>query len=90
MMMQRECIQTMIEAFPSTRYTDDVGFLPSNVACYNLFNCAIEDGHLLSEDWFFCSTWGKLGGDIYVDVSINLTHTGTEDFHGSYIASMLS
>ena len=90
MMIQRELIQTMIEAYPSTLYTDDVGFLTPDVACYNLFNCSIEEGHLLSEDWFFCSNWGKLGGDIFVDVSINLTHTGTEDYHGSYIASMLS
>jgi hypothetical protein len=90
MMIQRECIQTMIEAFPSTLYVDDVGYLPSNVACYNLFTTAIESQHLLSEDWYFCSNWSKLGGDIYVDVSINLIHTGTEDFHGSYIASMLS
>jgi hypothetical protein len=89
MMIQRELIETMIEAYPSSRYTDDVGFVPSNIKCYNLFNCSIEEGHLLSEDWYFCSNWTKLGGDIFVDVSINLTHTGTEDFQGSYLASIL-
>lgn len=89
MMIQRELIETMIEAFPSIRYTDDIGFLPPNIICYNLFNCCVEEGHLLSEDWYFCSNWTKLGGDIFIDVSIDLTHTGTEDYYGSYIASML-
>ena len=89
LMIQREVIENLITAYPSSLYTDDVGFLSSDVACYNLFSTSVEDGHLLSEDWFFCSNWSKLGGDIYVDVSINLTHTGVEDFHGSYIASLL-
>jgi hypothetical protein len=89
MMIKREVIETMIQAYPSTFYTDDVGFLPPHIPCYNLFSCSVEDGHLLSEDWYFCSHWSKLGGDIYVDVSINLVHTGPEDFYGSYMASML-
>jgi len=91
MMMKRELINSMFLAYPSTKYTDDVGFLQSeeNENAYALFDCAIEDGHYLSEDWYFCSRYKKLGGDIFIDVTINLTHTGTEDYKGSYISSII-
>jgi hypothetical protein len=91
MMMKRELLESMLLAYPSSKYIDDVGFLHGNENnfAYALFDCGIEDGHYFSEDWFFCHRWSKMNGDVYADVSINLTHTGSEDFKGSYIASML-
>jgi len=91
MMFTRKMIETMFQAFPSTKYTDDVGFLvgKQNEYAYALFDCGVEDGHYLSEDWLFCHRWSKLGGKIWIDVSISLTHTGVEDYKGCYIASVL-
>lgn len=91
MMINRKVIESMITASPSSKYVDDVGFLSGsqNDFAFALFDCKIEDGHYLSEDWFFCSQWNKLGGDVFIDVSINLTHTGSEEFKGSYMTSII-
>jgi len=91
MMIRRDTIEKMARAFPSTKYTDDVGFLhgPENEYAYALFDCGVEDGHYCSEDWLFCSRWGKMGGEVWVDVTINLNHCGVEDFKGSYLASLM-
>jgi hypothetical protein len=91
MLIQRDVIEKMTLAFPSMKYTDDVGFLSGkeNDHAFALFDCGVEDGHYFSEDWLFCHRWAKMGGDIYVDVSVNLTHTGIEDYKGSFIASVI-
>jgi hypothetical protein len=91
MMIQRQTIEKMMRAFPSTKYVDDVQFLrpEENPMAYALFDCGVEEGHYFSEDWLFCDRWTKMGGEIYVDISINLTHTGIEDYRGSYLASII-
>jgi hypothetical protein len=91
MMIKRNTITQMSKAYPQTKYIDDVGFLvgSENDYAYALFDCGVEEGHYFSEDWLFCHRWMKMGGNIYLDVSINLTHTGLEDFKGSYIASII-
>jgi hypothetical protein len=91
MMIKRNLLEKMMNAFPSTKYIDDVHFLKpeENAMAYALFDCGVEDGHYLSEDWLFCDRWTKMGGDIYVDVSINLTHTGIEDYRGSYVSTII-
>jgi hypothetical protein len=90
MLIQRQVIEKMSMAFPSTKYTDDVGFLQGdeNKYAYALFDCGVEEGHYYSEDWLFCSRWTKMGGDVWIDVSINLTHTGISDYRGSFLASV--
>ena len=90
MMFQRNVIDSLSKAFPSTKYTDDVSFLKpeENKYAYALFDCGVEDDHYYSEDWMFCHRWTKLGGSVYIDVTINLTHTGIEDYRGSLIGSL--
>jgi hypothetical protein len=91
MMIRRNVLTQMISKFPSTKYTDDISFLrpEENEFAYALFDCGVEDEHYLSEDWLFCSRWMKMGNDIWMDVSIQLTHTGLEDYCGSYISSII-
>jgi hypothetical protein len=91
MMFKREVIEKMSKSFPHTKYVDDVGFLSGteNDNAYALFDCGVEDGHYFSEDWMFCHRWSQMGGNIYVHVGINLVHTGTEDFNGSYVSSIM-
>lgn len=61
---------------------------------YNFFDCDIDDkGHYLSEDYAFCQRYLKMDEDnneIYADISIQLSHTGTHTFHGHYGLSLLS
>jgi hypothetical protein len=91
MLFKRSTIEQMQLAYPSTKYTDDVGFLQKdeNKQAFALFDCGVEDDHYLSEDWMFCNRWTKMGGNVYLDVSINLTHTGIEDYAGSFISSVI-
>jgi hypothetical protein len=91
MMIKRKMITNMMKAFPSTKYTDDINFLKQNEneMAYALFDCGVEDGHYYSEDWMFCDRWSKMGGEIYADVSINLTHTGVEDYRGCYVSTII-
>jgi hypothetical protein len=90
MMIRRDTLEKMMYAFPSTKYTDDVGFLQGeqNKYAYALFDCGVEEGHYMSEDWMFCNRWRKMGGDVFYDIHVCLTHTGPEDFRGAYIASL--
>lgn len=91
MMIQRNVIEAMSNAYKETKYTDDVNFLNTeeNRFAYALFDCGVEDDHYLSEDWMFCNRWTKIGGSIWVDVSINLSHTGYEDYKGNFMASLI-
>ena len=91
MLLKRSVIEKMQEAYPSTKYTDDVHFLTEeeNKYCYALFDCGVEDKHYFSEDWMFCHRWSKMGGKLWIDISINLTHTGIEDYKGSLLSSLL-
>lgn len=91
MMIKRDTIEKMMQAFPSTKYTDDTNTLKpeENKFAYALFDCGVEDDHYLSEDWMFCSRWRKMGGDIWMDVSINLTHTGNTEYKGSILSTIL-
>ena len=91
MLLKRECISKMMGSYKETKYTDDVGFLENheNEMAYALFDCGVREGHYFSEDWLFCDRWSKIGGNIWIDVTVNLTHTGPEDFEGSYISSIL-
>ena len=91
MMMKRGIIEKMAKAYPSTKYVDDVNFLhgSENDFAYALFDCGVEDGHYYSEDWLFCHRWTKMGGKIYIDITIALMHTGTEDYKGNYLATLI-
>tara|TARA_B110000879_G_scaffold84710_1_gene117114 strand:- start:9946 stop:10794 length:849 start_codon:yes stop_codon:yes gene_type:complete len=91
MLIKRHVIESMIKAFPSTKYTDDVNFLTSdeNKYAYALFDCSVENSTYCSEDWVFCNRWRNMGGNIFFDVTISLTHTGLEDYKGLYMSSIL-
>jgi len=91
MMFKRDVIEKMSRAFPSTKYVDDVQFLngTENDFAFALFDCGVIDDHYMSEDWMFCERWRQMGGKIFIDVSIPLSHSGTETFRGCYLSSLI-
>jgi hypothetical protein len=91
MMLKRSVIEKMSTAFPSTKYKDDVHFLTEeeNRYAYALFDCGVEEGHYFSEDWLFCHRWTKMGGEVWIDVSIRLSHQGLENYDGFFLSSLL-
>lgn len=92
MMIRRETIMYMQKAFPSTKYTCDINFLTEkeNEHAFALFDCTVIDGHYYSEDWLFSERWNKLGGKIYADVTIALTHSGMYHYKGSFLSKIMN
>lgn len=81
MLIKRTVFNQMINA-GAQKYTDDIGLSEAeNNNQYDFYNCTIDsEGRYLSEDWSFCRQWRKLGGKIWADLSIPLTHTGYHKF----------
>jgi hypothetical protein len=90
MLIQRHVLEKMCDAFPQLKYDDDINILTpeQNKHLYAFFDCEIRQlnpkRHYLSEDYLFCARWIDLGGKIYSDITIPLTHTGTHSFAGSF------
>lgn len=48
---------------------------------FALFDCWIDEtGNYLSEDYAFCRRWRDLGGDVWADPGLLLSHNGTATF----------
>lgn len=90
-MMSRKMLIDLMNLYPELKYVDDTGFLTEAESkyCYSLFDCSIENGHYLSEDWGFCKKWAQSGGKTFADISVNLKHTGNESFVGNQILQLL-
>ena len=85
MLIQRAAIETMIAAYPDTRYGRVHAF--GNAASetnHALFDCMIdrETGTYISEDYGFCQKWRDIGGTIWLDTEGRLTHIGSYNFQG--------
>jgi len=85
MCIKREAFLKLIEAYPELKYNDDTGSLEGEERDYSyaLFNSYVDDdGRFLSEDYGFCRYWQKIGGEVWVDPSIELTHLGRLKYTG--------
>lgn len=82
MRLRRDCLETMISAYPELRIERD------GRTQYALFDTSIENGKMLGEDYTFCRRWKAIGGDIWIDPEINLSHYGTVPFSGSLASVM--
>jgi len=93
-LVKRETVQAMMNKYTELKYDDDINILndSENKWLYALFDCEVHKlgakTHYLSEDYLFCKRWQDMGGDIYADVTIPLTHTGTHSFVGNFLKSI--
>lgn len=86
MMIKRETVEKMIEAYPELKYSDDTGGLNEKEQkfAYNFFNPHIDSrSRYLSEDYAFCRYWQQLGGKTWLDPDIELVHVGRYVYTGS-------
>lgn len=86
MMIKREVIDKMIEAFPDLKYNNDLNTPPElNPHFYAFFDTMIDpkDKRYLSEDYTFSRRWQDIGGEIWLDPSISLNHYGSFNFQGN-------
>lgn len=90
MMIKREVLEKMILQHPELKFWDDMGCLnkEEDRFAYTLFDCEVVDGHYYSEDWLFCHRWTQMGGQVFADVTINLTHVGYCAYQGRYLSSL--
>ncbi|MGE3318979.1 MAG: hypothetical protein AB7I18_06745 [Candidatus Berkiella sp.] len=84
MMIERQVLEKMCAQFPE-RKINNHNDIPPHVHqhLYSLFEQENEQGEYLSSDYSFCRLWSKTGGKVFADLSITLSHHGTEDFVGN-------
>ena len=91
MMIKRCVIEKMQQAFPNTKYTDETGYLneEENKCAFALFDSGVAEGKYYTEYEMFCERWKKMGGSIWINISVNLTHIGNHYFKGSLYYSLI-
>jgi hypothetical protein len=92
MMISREALLKMIEAYPELKFNDDTGSLNEEEKkwTYAFFNSYVdEDGRFVSEDYGFCRYWQKIGGKIWTDPAIELNHLGRMMYKGNMIEHLI-
>lgn len=86
MLIKREVILKMIDAYPELYFNNDL-MLDEEFAkwTYLFFDCMHEADtkRYLSEDYAFCRRWQAIGGEVWLDPCINLDHVGHFTFSGS-------
>jgi hypothetical protein len=86
MMIKREVVDKMIEAYPELKYNNDLN-TPKELDphFYAFFDTMIDpkDKRYLSEDYTFSRRWQDIGGEIWLDPSISLNHYGSFNFQGN-------
>jgi hypothetical protein len=89
-LIKRGVFERMMAAYPETKYKSVHAFPPQSASdnLYALFDCMIdpETGAYLSEDFSFCRRWRKIGGEIWLDLTSKLTHSGPYSFRGNAAA----
>jgi hypothetical protein len=79
MLIKRDVFNKMFAAYPQTKFVNNIGLdIKYNPFMYALFDCVINpDTHeYCSEDWVFCDRWRAIGGECFVDPSVQLGHSG--------------
>jgi hypothetical protein len=95
MMIKRNVIETMIERFHFTKYTNDVGGYNQNEInkenFYALFDCFIcpKSNRYLSEDYAFCERATESGFRIWAYLNGPITHHGGHCFLGHFGSSLM-
>lgn len=94
MLIKRQVLEKMIEAYPETKYNNDIaGYNAPELVdnFYALFDCIIHpvSKRYLSEDYLFCERWSQIGGEIWADITAQLTHCGTYHFEGNFMEHIL-
>jgi hypothetical protein len=59
-------------------------YLDGDSTCRMAFEVNVVDKNILSEDFMFCKKWKDLGGEVFIDTSINPYHIGNVSFQGDF------
>lgn len=96
MLIKRDVFSKMKKAYPERKYKSDQiinGKSYSSDNCYDFFGVGKLEWdkaeRYLSEDYYFSRLWRNIGGKIWADVSMPLTHQGSMHFKG-HVGSLFS
>jgi len=87
MMIRRDCFEELAPHTPY--YTNGGASLPDGEKILDFFRVEIdkEKNHLLSEDYFFCSSYRRIGGKVWCAPWCQIGHFGSHLFNGHYARS---
>ena len=79
--LRRDAIEQMVAAYPQLRHVPSAS--GEELDRYGLFDTSLKDGAFCGEDYTFCDRWRAIGGTIWIDPDIRLSHIGTTAYTGS-------
>jgi len=80
MRLSRRCLERMSAAYESGWYADSS---VSTGRAVSLFEFSVQNHARYSEDIFFCQRWRDIGGKVWVDPKLTLTHHGEKAWTGN-------
>jgi hypothetical protein len=89
-LIRRDCITEMLRKMPELTDTSAPKNSPIAKTLDRLiraFDHLITDGMRLSEDFSFCHRWRQCGGEIWANITHEVTHVGLQRFAARYQAA---
>jgi hypothetical protein len=81
MMISRRCIEKMAKAYEAAAYHD---VQTPGEMIPQIFWFDVVDNELVGEDFTFCNRWRAMGGEIWIDPNVTMSHVGTKEYTGNY------
>ena len=83
--ISREALLKLAAAHPESIYMAD-DKQHAGEAMHALFDCGIVGSRYLSEDYFFCARWRRIGGQCWLHLGVALGHIGVHTYAGDLAA----
>lgn len=90
LMIRRDALVRLMDAYPQRKcYFRDERDEISEFE-YLLFDCFVDrDLRYLSEDYGFSRLWQSIGGRVWLDPDMQISHFGMQEFSGNILESLL-
>lgn len=77
MLIKRDVFGKLAQHPEVKPYENDIGLDPAiDKHLRTYFDTSVRNNRYYSEDWTFCENWRQLGGKVWVDTRVTLTHKG--------------
>jgi hypothetical protein len=78
MIIEKSVFYQLILSYPERK------FLDNDTIKYNFFDAGIIEGRYLSEDYYFCELYRKIGGKIFAVLNSTMVHHGVLNYKGNF------
>lgn len=83
MRLKRSVLESFKAHYPELKYMNN------GVSHAKFFECSEEmNGEFTGEDVTFCKRWREMGGEVWVEPNVTITHYGTSGFSGNLDKSL--